>query len=89
MDWHEVPSEIGGEVEVSVWHELVEEQDEKQNTLLPTNHQPGNITTIWQHPDRSEPEIVEFTQKVSYKFCDNKRDSCMLKYFHHRISYQP
>ena len=64
MDWHEVPSEIGGEVEVSVWHELVEEQAEKHDSTLPTSHQPGNIVTIWQHPDLSEPDIVEFTQSV-------------------------
>ena len=68
MDWHEVPSEIGGEVEVSVWHELVEEQGEKRDTTLPTTYQPGNIITIWQRPDHGEPDIVEFTQSVSNSY---------------------
>ena len=68
MDWHEVPSEIGGSVEVIVWHELVEEQSGKYSSALPLENEPGNIITIWQRPDHGEPDIIEFTESVSLRY---------------------
>lgn len=64
MDWSEVPEGIGGKVDVSVWHELV--QDSKNTeTTLPTNaaKAPG-VVFLWQEAVGKPAEIVEFSQQV-------------------------
>jgi hypothetical protein len=67
MDWSDVPEGIGGKVEVSVWHELV--QDHNSSTLaFPADSKPGNVVTVWRHGVASDKrDIVEFTQAVSFQ----------------------
>ncbi|KZM19088.1 uncharacterized protein EKO05_0010236 [Ascochyta rabiei] len=64
MDWSEVPEGIGGKVDVSVWHELV--QDAKHtDAALPsdTTTAPPNVVFLWQEAVGKPAEVVEFTQK--------------------------
>jgi len=64
VDWNEVPEGIGGKVDVTVWHELV--QDSKvQSTELSTTaagSKPANIVFLWQAKPGDPAEHVEFTQ---------------------------
>jgi hypothetical protein len=65
MDWTEVPDDIGGKIEVLVWHQLVQDSqgtspavpDIKSDDL-------GQIVTVWLGKPGSTPEIVEFTHRV-------------------------
>ncbi|KAL5113588.1 hypothetical protein ACEQ8H_008536 [Pleosporales sp. CAS-2024a] len=63
MDWSEVPEGIGGNLDVSVWHELVQDQQNAAPTL-PTNADkaPG-VVFLWQEAVGKPAEIVEFTQQ--------------------------
>jgi acyl-CoA synthetase (AMP-forming)/AMP-acid ligase II len=64
MDWSEVPEGIGGKIDVSVWHELI--QDHKgAAAALPTgtDKAPG-VAFVWQESPGKPAEIVEFTQQV-------------------------
>lgn len=61
MDWTEVPEDVGGKIEVSVWHELV--KDAQNGTDLPTDLKSGNIVTLSWQAKSSSYEVVEFTQK--------------------------
>ncbi|OCK84455.1 acetyl-CoA synthetase-like protein [Lepidopterella palustris CBS 459.81] len=64
MDWNEVPEGIGGKVDVSVWHELVQDQ-KAPSTVLPQNvagQVPPSLVFVWQEKPGTEAEIVEFTQ---------------------------
>jgi len=65
MDWNEVPEGIGGKIDVSVWHELV--QDQKSGTLeLPQDSTKApNLLFVWQDAVSRSAELVEFTQQVS------------------------
>ncbi|KAF1918604.1 hypothetical protein BDU57DRAFT_554073 [Ampelomyces quisqualis] len=62
MDWSEVPEGIGGKIDVSVWHELV--QDNQAAAALPTGSEkaPG-IVFLWQEAVGKPAEMVEFTQQ--------------------------
>lgn len=64
MDWSEVPEGIGGKIDVSVWHELV--QDQKNSTaVLPTStEKAANVVFLWQEVNGKNAEIVDFTQQV-------------------------
>jgi hypothetical protein len=64
MDWTEVPKDIGGKIEVSVWHQLV--QDALITPELPDikSEKLGQIVTVWLGKPGSTPQIVEFTHKV-------------------------
>lgn len=64
MDWNEVPEGIGGKLDVSVWHEIV--QDQKNGTAeLPQNSgKPPNVIFLWQEGVSKSVEVVEFTQQV-------------------------
>lgn len=65
MDWKEVPSEVGGKVEVSVWHELVQDSLSASSTELPEETaDSAGIVTVWQDKLGSPAELVEFSQKV-------------------------
>ena len=67
MDWHEVPSGVGGKTEIAVWHEILEEftagdlPDEKI-------HEAGMakvvFTVLAQRENEEHFELVEFEQKV-------------------------
>ncbi|KAF2022736.1 hypothetical protein EK21DRAFT_82540 [Setomelanomma holmii] len=63
MDWSEVPEGIGGKIDVSVWHELVQEQ-QSGAVALPTNTDkaPG-VVFLWQEAVGKPADIVEFTQQ--------------------------
>lgn len=64
MDWSEVPEGIGGKIDVSVWHELV--QDQKNGAaVLPSNaDKASSVVFLWQEAAGKSAEIVEFTQQV-------------------------
>lgn len=67
VDWNEVPEGAGGKVEVSTWHELVQDNLAGASTQLPqysTGDRAENIVTVWQDREGAEGEIVEFTQQV-------------------------
>jgi hypothetical protein len=69
MDWNEVPEGIGGKIDVSVWHELVQDQKTGSNAELPQNEsgpKPGNLIFVWQEKPGKEADIVEFSQNVSF-----------------------
>lgn len=73
MDWNEVPEGIGGKIDVSVWHQVV--QDQKNGTVeLPqgTDKAP-NVVFLWQERVGKAAEIVEFKQQVSLSFGDLSR----------------
>ena len=64
MDWNQVPEGAGGKLEVAVWHEIVQDQQNAAPTSVPDNKSgitPGNIVSIYQKAGGQE-EIVEFTQ---------------------------
>ncbi|KAH3965833.1 hypothetical protein HBH92_128500 [Parastagonospora nodorum] len=63
MDWSEVPEGIGGKIDVSVWHELVQDQ-QNGSVALPSNSDkvPG-VVFLWQETVGKPAEIVEFTQQ--------------------------
>jgi acyl-CoA synthetase (AMP-forming)/AMP-acid ligase II len=65
MDWSEVPEGIGGKIDVSVWHELVQEQ-KGGHVQLPSNTDkaPG-VVFLWQEAVGKSAEVVEFTQQAS------------------------
>jgi acyl-CoA synthetase (AMP-forming)/AMP-acid ligase II len=63
MDWNEIPEGVGGKVDISVWHQLV--QDQKNGaTQLPTGSDKApDVIFLWQEAVGKPAEIVEFTQK--------------------------
>ncbi|ORX97438.1 hypothetical protein BCR34DRAFT_165824 [Clohesyomyces aquaticus] len=64
MDWNEVPEGIGGKIDVSVWHQLV--QDQKSSAVeLPKDSttKAPNVIFLWQEAVGKPAEIVEFTQQ--------------------------
>lgn len=64
MDWSEVPEGIGGKIDVSVWHELVQEQKNGAASLPSTTEKPPGVVFLWQETAGKSAEIVEFTQQV-------------------------
>jgi len=64
MDWSEVPEGIGGKIDVSVWHELVQDQKSGAPELPSTSHKPPGVVFLWQEVAGKPAEIVEFTQQV-------------------------
>jgi acyl-CoA synthetase (AMP-forming)/AMP-acid ligase II len=65
MDWNEVPEGIGGKLDVSVWHQLVQDQRSPDLQLPSTTVTPPNVVFLWQHGIRKSADIVEFSQHVS------------------------
>jgi hypothetical protein len=66
MDWHEVPEGAKGNLDVSVWHELVEEQKDLTSMTLPeydpSTPTPG-LNTVW--PSASQAgEFIDFQSDV-------------------------
>lgn len=64
MDWNEVPEGIGGKVDVSVWHELVQDQKNGTPELPQAAGKASNVVFLWQEGVGKSVEIVEFTQQV-------------------------
>lgn len=67
VDWNEVPEGFGGKIDVSVWHELVEDVKGSATPELPQHvegYTPPNIITIWQDKIGGDGNITEFTQAV-------------------------
>ena len=65
MDWNEVPEGIGGKVDVSVWHDLVQDQRSRSTKLPEDTSKAPNVVFIWQEKVGGPAEVVEFTQGVS------------------------
>ena len=65
MDWSEVPEGIGGKVDVSVWHELVQDSRQIEDALPSETGTAPNIVFLWQEAVGKPAEMVEFTQQVS------------------------
>ncbi|KAF2191833.1 hypothetical protein K469DRAFT_556422 [Zopfia rhizophila CBS 207.26] len=63
MDWNEVPEGIGGKVDVSVWHELVQDQKNGKVELPQDSGKPANLVFLWQEGVGKSAEIVEFSQQ--------------------------
>jgi acyl-CoA synthetase (AMP-forming)/AMP-acid ligase II len=81
MDWNEVPEGIGGNLDVSVWHQLVQDQKSADSKLPSDTAKAPGVVFLWQQGVRKSAEVVEFSQNV--------RD-CPLSIVHmlttHRIS---
>lgn len=67
MDWNEVPEGVGGNPEITVWHDIIEEKASTSD-LPPESPDgiPPNIITVHKRSrsGNEELELVEFTQKV-------------------------
>ena len=68
MDWSEVPEGIGGKVDVSVWHELVQDSKHTDHVLPSDGGKPPGVVFLWQEAVGKPAEIVEFTQQVGTSF---------------------
>ncbi|PLB45967.1 hypothetical protein P170DRAFT_439666 [Aspergillus steynii IBT 23096] len=62
MDWNDVPEDVKGNLEVAVWHELVEEKKDLAGLEVPSwdpSSPTPSLTTIW--PSASGPgDFVEY-----------------------------
>lgn len=65
MDWNEVPEGIGGKIDVSVWHQLVQDQKNGTPQLPQDSDKAPNVVFLWQDGNSKSVEIEEFTQQVS------------------------
>lgn len=70
MDWTEVPKEIGGNVDVSVWHQLVQDSQDVTTADMPDikSEELGKIVIVCADKPGSEERIIEFTQQVHDDF---------------------
>lgn len=66
MDWHGVPEGAKGDLNVSVWHELVEEQKDLTSLTVPEydpSTPPPGLSTVW--PSSSQAgEFIDFQSDV-------------------------
>lgn len=65
MDWHGLPDDAQAHLQVSVWHDVID--DNKSTAIeLPSNDSgetPGDVVFVWQSTSSStKPEIVTLTQ---------------------------
>ncbi|KAF2140356.1 uncharacterized protein K452DRAFT_274074 [Aplosporella prunicola CBS 121167] len=66
VDWNEVPEGAGGRIEVSSWHEVIQDNISEANADLPANvsgQKAENLFMVWQDRVGGPGEIVEFTQQ--------------------------
>ncbi|KAF3032381.1 hypothetical protein E8E12_002618 [Didymella heteroderae] len=63
MDWSDVPEGIGGKVDVSVWHELVQDSKHTEDVLPSDGRKAPGVVFLWQEAVGKPAEIVEFTQQ--------------------------
>ncbi|KAL8873188.1 MAG: hypothetical protein Q9174_001309 [Haloplaca sp. 1 TL-2023] len=65
VDWNEVPSGVGGKIEIAVWHDVVEDRRSSVSADLPSDKEPKSIvaaiTTKTSKDDKLE--LVEYTQQ--------------------------
>jgi hypothetical protein len=64
MDWNEVPEGIGGNLDVSVWHESVNEKKQLSDTEVPASEPKSgspSILALWP----SSGEFIEYKPEVS------------------------
>ena len=66
MDWNEVPEGIGGKVDVSVWHELVQDSKYTEDVLPSSTGKAPGVIFLWQEAVGKPAEIVEFSQQVTF-----------------------
>lgn len=64
MDWSEVPEGIGGKIDVSVWHELVQDSSSAAVVLPTSNEKAPGVVFLWQEAPGKPAQIVDFTQQV-------------------------
>lgn len=67
MDWNEVPEGIGGEVEVAVWHELVQDKKSSIGSDIPLSEpksQAPPLVSLWT-TSADSGELVEYNSSVS------------------------
>ena len=70
MDWNEVPEGVGGNPEITVWHDIIEEKASGSDLPPETpDGVPPNIITVHRRSRSGieDLEIVEFTQKVRFR----------------------
>jgi acyl-CoA synthetase (AMP-forming)/AMP-acid ligase II len=65
MDWNEVPEGIGGKIDVSVWHQLVQDQKSTAAALPSDSDKAPGVAFLWQESVGKPAEVVEFTQGAS------------------------
>ncbi|KAF2728177.1 acetyl-CoA synthetase-like protein [Polyplosphaeria fusca] len=63
MDWNEVPEGIGGKIDVSVWHQLVQDQKNGKPELPQGSGDAPDIIFLWQEAPGKPAEVVQFTQQ--------------------------
>lgn len=67
MDWNEVPEGIGGKIDISVWHELVEERKSTTDHEVPQHDQDMNVQPLKVYnpeTNGSKPTAFEYTSSV-------------------------
>lgn len=65
MDWNEVPEGFGGEVNVSTWQDILNDNPPDAGLELPSEteaQEPKDVIFFWPTKDNTE-EMVQFTQK--------------------------
>jgi hypothetical protein len=68
MDWNEVPEGIGGKLEVSTWHDLVDETKGSVSSEVPASEKGSStkrLITFWPGKKGDVGETVELTSGVS------------------------
>jgi acyl-CoA synthetase (AMP-forming)/AMP-acid ligase II len=67
VDWTEVPKDVGGQVDISMWHQLVQDHQDVSTSDFPDlkSSELPSLVTIWLDKVGATPQIVEFTQAVS------------------------
>lgn len=69
MDWNDVPEGIGGDLEVSVWHELVKDKGDSVGSEVPqtdSKSPTSPIVTLWPATSPESGEFVEYTPEVGH-----------------------
>ncbi|KAL8824584.1 MAG: hypothetical protein Q9170_008111 [Blastenia crenularia] len=66
MDWNEVAEGVGGNAEIAVWHDIIEERPSSASDELPMEKSSTNIVMISKNASNQPTrfEVVEFTQQV-------------------------
>jgi hypothetical protein len=67
VDWTEVPRDVGGQLDVCMWHQLVQDHQDISSSSMPDIKPDDlpNIITIWLDKPGFAAQVIEFTQKVS------------------------
>ncbi|KAF1925047.1 uncharacterized protein M421DRAFT_71067 [Didymella exigua CBS 183.55] len=63
MGWSDVPEGIGGKLDVSVWHELVQDSRHSDAVLPSDGAKAPGVVFLWQEAVGKPAEMVEFTQQ--------------------------